>query len=232
MWFSDAGAEEKIINYLEKLASDGTLLKGRISDSSSAPTTFLDLGTGNGHLLFSLRDNGWEGHMLGVDYSYPSINFARSISLRRVEVHYKTFLEDGFDFGSDMQPVHFEVYDVMKPRPTPGMLARGFDVLLDKGTFDAVSLSWEVDDNGKRIPENYPEKVKPLLRNGGLLIITSCNWTEEELEDWFTKNNDSKIGAFVLRDKIKYKKFSFGGKSGQSVATLCFEKRVPAYGVR
>ncbi|PWY91064.1 hypothetical protein BO70DRAFT_425974 [Aspergillus heteromorphus CBS 117.55] len=86
----------------------------------------------------------------------------------------------------------------------------GFDIVLDKGTFDAVSLSDEVvEDQGKsgetgaasasgkkiqrRVCERYPGIVRGLVRRGGFVVVTSCNWTEEELVSWFT-NSESGDG--------------------------------------
>ena len=225
VWFSDARAEEKVVDYLEKLSTAGLLLKKRDPEAPAA-SSFLDLGSGNGHMLFALRESGWEGHMLGVDYSSASVALASEICSTKIMGIYAALENDGVDLGSGILPVSFKLYDIFNPRPTAGMLAGGFDVLLDKGTFDAVSLSSDRDANGKRLSESYPEKIKHLIRVGGILIITSCNWTEDELSSWFTKDTSSKNGFFVLKDKIKYKSYSFGGKSGQSVVTMAFEKRL------
>jgi hypothetical protein len=97
-------------------------------------------------------------------------------------------------------------------------------VLLDKGTFDAVSLSSEKDAHGRRVSERYRARVMPFLKDGGLFLITSCNWTEEELRRWFEKEEPGQDSIFKFRDRIKYPRFQFGGKEGQSVVTLCFEK--------
>jgi EEF1A lysine methyltransferase 2 len=164
--------------------------------------------------------------MLGVDYSFPSVRLARNIDQQRVQHQYQASLPDGYDTDKDMLPVTFQPYDILKPTNVPGMLSGGFDVLLDKGTFDAISLSSDADDNGKRVSESYCDRIKPLLRDNGLFVVTSCNWTEDELKAWFVKETDSKGGAFVLKDRIKYRTFSFGGKTGQSVVTLCFQKQV------
>ena len=61
-----------------------------------------------------------------------------------------------------------------------------FDVCFDKGTYDAISLSPE-DARIKRL--KYIKNVSELLGSGGdrkrFLILTSCNWTEEELLEQF-----------------------------------------------
>ena len=64
-----------------------------------------------------------------------------------------------------------------------------FDVCFDKGTYDAISLCPD-DAISKR--EKYIENVFNLLRcnveSKSFLIITSCNWTKEELIKQFDKS--------------------------------------------
>ena len=59
------------------------------------------------------------------------------------------------------------------------------------------------------------------MKEGGLFVVTSCNWTEDEVRLWFEGARGSKL-KFV--DKVKYPTFTFGGKSGSKVCTLCFKK--------
>ena len=53
-----------------------------------------------------------------------------------------------------------------------------FDVCLDKGTYDAISLNPE-DAAGCRA--KYINSVCSLLACDGVFIICSCNWTKSEL---------------------------------------------------
>jgi SAM-dependent methyltransferase len=212
VWFSDAGAEERMLSFLEDLADEGQLLKtvdqdnqGEEGKDKAIPTRFLDLGTGNGHLLFALREDEWEGEMIGVDYSAQSVKLANEI-LAGKDASYSS--------------IQFYKYDILDSAPG-SWLGAGFDVVLDKGTFDAICLSQETDAQGRRICERYREKVEPLVRNGGRFLITSCNWTAEELRGWF----EGEDGALVFDHSVKYPSFTFGGKTGTSVCTLCFKKR-------
>jgi hypothetical protein len=101
-------------------------------------------------------------------------------------------------------------------------------VVLDKGTFDAVSLSGERDGQGRRICEGYGERVLQLLRPGGIFLVTSCNWTEAELAGWFLGDPAEQPGEqgwrFAQVGKVEYPSFSFGGVKGQTISTLCFRK--------
>jgi hypothetical protein len=153
----------------------------------------------------------WEGRMLGVDYSEKSVEFARRIA------------EDkGVGSGTAEKEVEFRWWDVMSQDPVgivlEGRNEQGWDVVLDKGTFDAISLSEEKDTNGRRICEGYKERVVPLIRDEGILLVTSCNWTEEELVTWFQG------GELEYVNTIKYKSFSFGGRKGQTISSVCFRK--------
>ena len=107
----------------------------------------------------------------------------------------------------------------------PGQwLADGFDAVLDKGTFDAISLSSETDQQGRRICETYRHRITPLIRPGQFFIITSCNWTRDELLNWFVAAD----GQLDFFDEAKYPTFTFGGHQGQSVCTLIFKRRSQA----
>lgn len=183
--------------------------------SDRCPTSFLDIGTGNGHMLFALLDAGWVGPMVGVDYSLQSIELAEAVFECRIPI----------DIPMN---VTFKQYDILSGKDFPRILGvdvgSGFDVVLDKGTFDAISLSSERDSSGRHVCESYGSCVLPLVKNGGLFIITSCNWTEEELRGWFEGKEGHHQPYFKLKDRLRYPQFTFGGKSGQSVVTLVFVK--------
>jgi len=215
IWFDDSSAEDKVVAYLSQAIIEEKLLG---PDTGGHNCSFLDLGTGNGHFLFRLREGeedeeeeGWGGRMLGVDYSLKSVEFAQQIAK-----------DKGVGPEEGEKEVEFRRWDLMAEDPElvkDEGNDRGWDVVLDKGTFDAISLSEEVDADGRRICEGYKQRICPLVREGGIFLITSCNWTEEELKAWF--------GGAELEyiDTIKYKSFSFGGQKGQTISSVCFKKR-------
>lgn len=161
-----------------------------------------------------------------MDYSEQSIALAKQIAAT------KSAEQDGQDGDSDQeeanQQVEFSAWDVLQgPYSTvlTGAQSNGWDVVLDKGTFDAISLSEEKRADGGRICEGYKGRVVKLVRKGGLFLVTSCNWTEEELERWFGEgSNETEEGRFVCVGKVKYPSFSFGGVKGQTISTLCFQR--------
>jgi hypothetical protein len=75
-----------------------------------------------------------------------------------------------------------------------------WDLLLDKGTYDAIALG-EKDESGRSPIAVYPIRASKLLRENGYLLITcksqdnlvifesplvvACNFTEEELKARF-----------------------------------------------
>lgn len=181
-WFADSAAPERILAYI-------------VSRGLPSETSFLDLGTGNGEMLFLLREEGgFTGTMLGVDYSASSIELAKRIA----------------DSKGLTEGLTFEVWDVLDNTKRHSV----FDVVLDKGTFDAVSLSGQGG-----VEERYVRKVESLVRKGGLVLITSCNWTENELRSWFGG------GSLEYHGRIDYPVFRFGGQTGQSISSICLRKR-------
>ena len=94
-------------------------------------------------------------------------------------------------------------------------LQKVYTLLLDKGTYDAISLS---PDNAKAKRLTYLQNIRKLLPCGGHCLITSCNWTSEELMSHFTES-----GKFKMKEEVPVKQFQYGGKVGQTVCCLIFE---------
>ncbi|GKT88243.1 LOW QUALITY PROTEIN: S-adenosylmethionine-dependent methyltransferase [Colletotrichum tofieldiae] len=228
VWFDDSDAESKLLTYLEDLTESAPFDHSlRQSDAS-----FLDLGCGNGSLLFALRDEGWAGRALGVDYAPQSVELARRIAAQRqASSSSNKDDEDMADAGMKKRTTRSRSpkWDVLNgPWETVlnGAQAQGWDVVLDKGTFDAICLSDDKDAQGRRICEGYRGRALRLVRPGGLLLITSCNWTEEELRAWFEgPANEGDAGRFVAVGKVDYPSFTFGGAKGQTISSLCFQRQ-------
>ena len=221
VWFSESNAEEAILDQLSRLEESQLLQRGvradeaedDVGDHQGSPATveilvpkFLDLGTGNGHLLFALREpddegRNWIGEMVGVDYSETSVQLARRIATQK-----------------QLSDIRFEHWDLLHDMPGD-WLGAGFDVVLDKGTFDAISLMPH-DGDARHPCEVYHEKVVPLIKPLHFLCITSCNWTKSEVLDWLAPPG-SELSYF---SEAKYPSFTFGGHTGQSIVTLVLQK--------
>lgn len=83
----------------------------------------------------------------------------------------------------------FKVEDFLNPSTE----LKGFDVCIDKGTFDAISLSPEDREEAKKL---YVNSLKTVMKPGGFFIITSCNWTKEQLLQIF-RPGTSHISIFL-----------------------------------
>ena len=161
-------------------------------------------------MLFTLREDDedgqrWAGEMFGVDYSEASVQLARSITAQRQD--------------DDQASLRFEQWDILNEPPSEWQ-KDGFDVVLDKGTFDAISLMPH-DARARHPCEVYRQKVQPLIKPGSFLFVTSCNWTKDELISWLTPAS----GELAIYSEAKYPTFTFGGKTGQSIVTIVFQRK-------
>ncbi|XP_068151241.1 EEF1A lysine methyltransferase 2 [Drosophila tropicalis] len=157
----------------------------------------LDLGCGNGMFLVALANEGYK-QLTGVDYSPKAIELAKNIA------------------ENLKQDINYKVADLTQSLDPQEQLELGsFQVVHDKGTYDAISLC---PDNPKEKRSQYLATVEKLLSDkDSLFIITSCNWTEEELVLGFGEK-------FVKHHTIPTPTFKFGGKVGSVVTSVVFKK--------
>ncbi|KAJ1564567.1 Methyltransferase-like protein 10 [Cladochytrium tenue] len=200
IWFGEDVAE-KMVDWVE-------------DNVPTRDTPTIDIGCGNGHMLLELRNRGYTS-LVGVDYSPRSVELAERVVAAAVA-------ETTSAPPAPLPLPRFAVMDVMDPSSAAAAAApaRSFLLALDKGTFDAISLSaagraaeeaastavattstaGQPDapaapaattlQAGPRPPplaRPYARTVAGLLADGGRLLITSCNWTEEELAAGFAE---------------------------------------------
>ncbi|XP_054437642.1 EEF1A lysine methyltransferase 2 isoform X1 [Pteronotus mesoamericanus] len=152
----------------------------------------LDIGTGNGVFLVELAKLGFS-NITGIDYSPPAIQLSGSIIEKEGLSNIKLKVEDFLNLSTELS---------------------GFHICIDRGTFDAVSLN---PDNAIEKRKQYVKSLSRVLKVKGFFLITSCNWTKEELLNEFSE-------GFELFEELPTPKFSFGGRSGSSVTALVFQK--------
>uniref|UniRef100_A0A8C6WT88 EEF1A lysine methyltransferase 2 n=1 Tax=Neogobius melanostomus TaxID=47308 RepID=A0A8C6WT88_9GOBI len=162
--------------------------KAKISENASV----LDIGTGNGAFLVELANHGFT-NLTGIDYSGTSIELARSV-----------LLAEGLTNVTVKEVDFLNCHDELK----------GFDVCIDKGTFDAISLN---PDNAKESKSLYVKSLQSVLKDQGVFVITSCNWTKEQLLERFKE-------GFEFVQELPTPTFTFGGQTGSSVAALVFKR--------
>ncbi|WFC96347.1 N-acetylphosphatidylethanolamine-hydrolyzing phospholipase D [Malassezia brasiliensis] len=144
--------------------------------------------------------------MCGVDYSSASIDLARAIAKNR---------------GNGCETIVFDEADLrdhqrvarLKQEANAG---EGWDIVCDKGTFDAVL-------HGKLPVDLYVEAVVQLTRREsterpGIFFITSCNFTQDELERKFVP------AGFAVEHVVPAPTFMFGGQKGSTVTTVAFRR--------
>ncbi|XP_043483003.1 EEF1A lysine methyltransferase 2 [Leptopilina heterotoma] len=154
----------------------------------------IDLGCGNGMLLVDLAENGFE-NLVGVDYSQKAIDLADAV------------LKD-----NKINSVKLQVCDILDETNS---LPNDFKLAHDKGTYDAISLNPE---NPKENRIKYIKNIHKILLPGGYLLLTSCNWTKDELIEHFREK-------FNFLFELPTKTFSFGGQTGNTVTQLVFTKQ-------
>ncbi|WWD22544.1 hypothetical protein CI109_107037 [Kwoniella shandongensis] len=188
---------------------------------SSTPLRVLECGSGNGTLLLSFltspaEDSPQPFHLTGIDYCDSAAVLAQSIEKTRRET-----LEEELDEDEEvLNPceVEWRVEDLL--RKDFGSEEK-WDLVMDKGTFDALCLSNEnVDDTGRLPSQVYPERMAKLVKEGGWFLITSCNFTEEEIKKRYMKEG---LG-FKYHSSVPHPSFAFGGKTGTTVCTVAFQK--------
>ncbi|KAI9085599.1 hypothetical protein K1719_032442 [Acacia pycnantha] len=224
VWFG-ADVMEKVVLWTKALCLD--ISQGRIpenvDDINYEPSeqdnkflsswSVLDIGTGNGLLLQELAKQGFSD-LTGTDYSEGAISLAQSLADR-----------DG------VSNIKFLVDDVLETK-----LERQFRLVMDKGTLDAIGL--HPDGPVKRMM--YWDSLFKLVAPGGILVITSCNSTKDELVQEVESFNQRKIAAAQEHESAEdgqsgkditfqyvshirtYPTFMFGGVAGSRVATVAF----------
>ncbi|KAK7463549.1 Protein-lysine N-methyltransferase efm4, variant 2 [Stygiomarasmius scandens] len=174
----------------------------------SGDLSILEIGSGNGTLLFALAEAGYSQKSLsGVDYSPDAVKLSKAIAATR-----------------EMRDIQFNVCDFLNQDPpvlpkVTGDTLRNWDLLLDKGTYDAIALGVK-DEEGNSPASRYPARVARLLKPGGIFLITSCNFTEDELKAAFDTNET----GLKYHSRIQHPTFSFGGKSGSIVSSVAFQR--------
>lgn len=166
--------------------------------NTPSPLRILECGSGNGTLLLSFlpeatgssdeesdSEDEAEGsgsrsfHLTGIDYSEDSIALSK-----RIEDARRASLETPCD-----TVVEWRVGDLLNDS-----YDETWDLVMDKGTYDALSLSDEVVNGTGKLPSLlYPEKIAQLVKEGGSFLITSCNFTEDEIKKRFGRKE---IGEF------------------------------------
>lgn len=146
--------------------------------------------------------------MVGMDYSEAAIDLCK-------------------ESASHESLIEFKVSDLTNNAQIESS-AKLYTLIIDKGTFDAMSLSPAADadksQRDEKIIETYARNVSKMLKDdNGRLLITSCNWTVDELTRYFASHFQ-----FVTEVKGRKSAFQFGGVSGSTERMVVFAKKTRA----
>uniref|UniRef100_A0A915BK00 Protein-lysine N-methyltransferase n=1 Tax=Parascaris univalens TaxID=6257 RepID=A0A915BK00_PARUN len=157
----------------------------------------IDLGCGNGSLLRYLRRLKFS-YLNGVDYCEDAIRLARNIAEREMT-------------NIDMPSINFQVFDLLGENT----LNDRYDIVMDKGTWDAMSLCAEKEHR----LSHYRNFIVNIITIKGIFIIFSCNFTKEELRKQF----ECKELCFET-EIASTNSIIFGGKSGVTSTGAIFRR--------
>ncbi|KAM3724386.1 EEF1A lysine methyltransferase [Dirofilaria immitis] len=199
---------EKELKNFEEFGDEGEIWFGRVAENRmvkyvtgneqlSKSCKLIDFGCGNGSLLRALRQEGYS-HLCGVDYSEEAILLARKLAERKC-------LENSTD------QIDFRVVDLLNENINLGK----FDAVLDKGTWDALSLSVDRDCRLRKYKTNICRTLRPF----GFFIICSCNYSRNELESHFSSEELEFSEEIPSRNIIE-----FGGRSGSTTTCVIFRR--------
>ncbi|ODM97963.1 Protein-lysine N-methyltransferase mettl10 [Orchesella cincta] len=155
----------------------------------------VDLGCGNGVMILELAREGFK-NLTGLDYSENAIELSKTL------------------VTTNEHDATFKMANLLEE---PDKLDLGkYDVCLDKGTFDAISLCPDLPQSEARA--KYFTNVVNLMTEQSIFILTSCNWTTPEL---ISMSAD----YLKVQETIPTPQFMFGGKCGNVVSIVVFNKK-------
>ncbi|KAG0247875.1 hypothetical protein BG011_000798, partial [Mortierella polycephala] len=219
-------------------------------DSIKETCPVLDLGCGNGHLLLDLAELGFED-LTGIDYSPAAIQLARAVA------------EDK-DLGD---VIKYEAVDFLAEKETMEWCTRQagadgsqgepkkFMVMLDKGTYDAISLHQKNKRDAAAAAAatanasaegNADDKEASKAKDD--ITLAENDGDMEELADRYPKrvaammHDDGRLlitscnwtqpeliqrfaHVFEYDSHLKYPTFTFGGVKGQTISSVIFKKK-------
>lgn len=175
----------------------------------------LEVGCGNGHLLHRLQQQGFSS-LYGMDYSEQAVRMASTSSTKHSPRN------------GDESSVQYFQEDILNL----GHQQYRYDVIIDKGTLDAICLGIPRDDAEisrtmqiKNLTIKYATAIATLLASrDAFLLITSCNWTADELQELFYPFLVPAEPELYI--PFAHPSFSFGGQQGHTVTSLIF--RIPS----
>jgi len=169
-----------------------------------ASARVLDVGCGNAYTLAWLWTEHDFRHIIGSDYSPNSVEHAKAVLKSQCST-------EGLDDGS------YEMDVVLDDATHTQLSESSFDLVVDKGTYDAIYLLPGTPEERNDALRRYREGVQRVLRKGEgkYFVITTCNFTRDEIITQFSD-------VFAYYRHVDYPVLEFGGHKGSTNATVVF----------
>ena len=145
IWFGE-DAQYRVIRWIEK-------------NVEGVDSPIIDVGCGNGMMCVDLAREGFKD-VTGVDYCKEAVDLAEKVAKQvEVNVEYKVGVFCSFSgFYSGFVSQECDILEDLEKTNNP-VLKRCYKVVVDKGTFDAISLS----ENAKEEKQVYVKNIAALL---------------------------------------------------------------------
>lgn len=130
-------------------------------------------GCGNSVLPFDMMRAGWTGGILGIDFSSTVINQMKNKALQS-----KIVLETATAVKKHPEEI-LDYYCADMTQPLPEFSDGSFDLILVKGTFDAILCSNGGRANIVKLVQNF---VRLLSSNHGVLFVITTGNPDNRLE--------------------------------------------------
>uniref|UniRef100_A0AC34QG67 Protein-lysine N-methyltransferase n=1 Tax=Panagrolaimus sp. JU765 TaxID=591449 RepID=A0AC34QG67_9BILA len=218
--------ENELTNF-EENGDEGEVWFGRsaenrlirfVTDKVPKNAKILDVGTGNASVLRKLRQKGYY-RLTGIDYCEESILLSRKAArAEEAENSPKIDFKVADLIADKTDP---ELYRKFQVRLQQNIVQTSFQVILDKGTLDAILLA---GDRTQRL-NNYRRSITDFFelqeeQNDHFpryFVIFSCNFTKDELRDMF-ECDDLKFDVDIPATNA----LMFGGKQGVTSTGVAF----------
>ncbi|KAF9102119.1 hypothetical protein BGX29_004933 [Mortierella sp. GBA35] len=242
IWFGEDSAV-KMVDWVEEHYED-----------EKETCAILDLGCGNGHLLLDLAELGFED-LTGIDYSPAAIELAKAVAADKEVDHIIKY--EAVDFLAEKETLEWCTQQ-QQATATGDQGGEGepkkFMVMLDKGTYDAISLHQKNKDAAdaaataaaSEADEDTQEQEEAAPKDNIVLAENDDNM--EELADRYPKrvaammHDDGRLlitscnwtqpeliqrfsQYFEYDSHLKYPTFTFGGVKGQTISSVVFRKK-------
>ncbi|XP_049849312.1 EEF1A lysine methyltransferase 2-like [Schistocerca gregaria] len=222
-WFGEE-VNEKVCDWIALGCDRENPTNTQTFPGLSLESKILDIGCGNAKTLIYLVEKHSFKTLHGVDYSKFGIELGQK------------FLRSRFKLSEC--PVSLFVLDIvdLAGLSENTLLSSNYDLIFDKGTFDAICLNC-VKDMRMRYICAVCSLMKP---EQSYLVINSCNWTENELVQLVesmstTKNRKAcceELKIELVQNKnyalkkfkcLPHPVFEFRGQTGSALVTVAFK---------